>query len=148
MPYLRKGARMRRGVGQVLTGAANPYPGTFSDVNCPGYCWLLGNFLGGTTGGCWPCGHICANGYAWDPTSQSCLAAPGAVASVVAPPTSGGDTPPDASCPGYCSWVPGASTLFSDCAPCAGAGSGSGLSSTAWIGIAVVAAIAVMALKK
>lgn len=149
MPYLPKGARIRRGrgMGQVLTNVANPYPGSYSDVNCPTFCFLLGNGLDmAVSQSCWPCHNICANGTAWDSTQDTCVATPGAVAGVANLVTPAGTTNPDgttaASCPGYCSWLPFASSLFTECGPCAGAASASGLSSTAWIGIGVAAVIA------
>ena len=83
-----------RGMGQVSTALlalpnnatvtaatgpslANPYPGTFSDVNCPWWCWLLGNGIDSAVSAqCTPCNSTCPLGQLWDTTNLTCSADP------------------------------------------------------------------------
>lgn len=126
-----------KGMGAVAT--SNPYPGTYSDVNCPTSCFLLGNGLDMSILGqeCWPCHNLCPAGTGWDAAALACDAggfiAPGLPAATGAP----------AGCPGLCTSVPFYSMLNPDlCAPCAAAGAAPDY--TTWIigGGLVLAAVA------
>lgn len=102
---------MRLNLGALGAAAVNPNPnaGTYSDINCPTSCWLLGNGLDMSILGqeCWPCHNICPSGSIWDTANNVCSGNPTATAA------------PNTGCPGYCSWTPFASTLFpADCGPC------------------------------
>lgn len=93
MAYVRKG----RGFGQVQSlllaqpvgvdttsqssaigpNLANPDAGTFSDVNCPWWCWVLGNGIDtAVSSQCFPCGNVCPAGSIWDTTNLTCSATP------------------------------------------------------------------------
>lgn len=125
---------MRVAMGLLGLGATPPADnvGTYSDPNCPSYCFLLGNVVDeAVSNQCWPCHNICPNGTAWDKASTSCL------------PTSGSGPAATNSCPGYCAWVPFATTLFTECQPCTQTSGGSGLTTPGLIG-AGVAAIALI----
>ena len=65
-----------RGFGQVAQ--ANPQAGTYSDLNCPNSCFLLGNVLDMSILGqeCWPCHNVCPAGTVWDTTALACSATP------------------------------------------------------------------------
>lgn len=127
-------------VSRHALGAAvnpNPYAGTYSDIACPTSCYLLGNGLDMEILGqeCWPCHNVCPSGTAWDTSSLSCSSTPATQA------------PPNTGCPGWCSWLPFASTLFaSDCGPCSGNVGGT---NPAWLigGLVAVTAALVIALK-
>lgn len=70
------------GVLDFLTGhsnaCGNPYQGTYSDVNCPTRCWVLGNGLDTAILGvtCWPCHNVCPTGTIWDTKNQKCATTP------------------------------------------------------------------------
>jgi hypothetical protein len=118
-------------------GVPNTNPGTYSDVDCPFSCFLLGNGLDNAILGneCWPCHNICPAGTVFDTTNYVCSSSP-----VTTNDTGGGSS----SCPGYCSWLP-FSNILSQCSPC----STGGLSSTgAMITLAAVAVIAILVLRK
>lgn len=123
----------RRGVAGL---GANPYPGTYSDVNCPTKCYLAGNLLDTSLFGqdCWPCHNICPVGSVWDTANLVCSGSPEAT-NPQSPVPGGPGSPTDQSgCPGYCGWLPFASSLFSECQPCQGqTGAPSGLSTSALV---------------
>lgn len=60
---------------------ANPNAGTYSDLNCPTSCFLLGNGLDMSMLGqeCWPCHNVCPPGTCWDTGALQCSATPGTV---------------------------------------------------------------------
>jgi hypothetical protein len=71
------------GLGQVAQ--ANPNAGTYSDLNCPTSCFVLGNGLDMSILGqeCWPCHNTCPAGTVWDTTNLQCSASPASVNPVV-----------------------------------------------------------------
>lgn len=117
---------MRIAIGALGLGAPPAdNVGTYSDPNCPTWCFFAGNVLDeALSNQCWPCHNICPNGTSWDKTSASCLPA-------------GGGPAATSSCPGYCAWVPFANTLFTECQPCTQTSGGSGLTTPGLIGVAV-----------
>jgi len=131
---------LKRGMSGL---GASANAGTYSDPNCPFSCFVLGNGLDMAVLGneCAPCHNICPSGTAWDTTNLVCSAAPAAVNPMTPLPVSGTPSSDGTdSCPGYCGWIPLASTLFPECQPCAGTvGSTSGLAIAALAIGAVVA---------
>ena len=71
------------GLGQVAQ--ANPNAGTYSDINCPNSCYVLGNVLDMSILGqeCWPCHNVCPAGTVWDTTNLQCSANPTTTNTVV-----------------------------------------------------------------
>jgi hypothetical protein len=56
---------------------SNPDAGTFMDVNCPWWCYVLGNGIDtAVSSACFPCGNICPAGTIWDTTNYVCSATP------------------------------------------------------------------------
>jgi len=82
----------RSGLGQTLVAPGNPNGGTYSDINCPGTCYMLGNVLDMAILGnrCWPCHNVCPAGTVWDTTNLVCSANPASVNPVT--PASSQDT--------------------------------------------------------
>lgn len=80
-----------RGLGACAQ--TDPNPGTFSSINCPTSCFVLGNVLDTTILGqeCWPCGNVCPSGTCWDTTNLQCSATPATTNGVV--PTTVNDAP-------------------------------------------------------
>jgi hypothetical protein len=71
---------------------ANPDAGTFMDVNCPWWCWVLGNGIDtAVSAACFPCGNICPSGTIWDTTNYVCSATP--KTSNTSTPSTGPTTP-------------------------------------------------------
>lgn len=103
--YVRRGiGRLsRRGFGQTGPNLANPYAGTFQDVNCPSWCFVLGNGVDNLFAACTPCYSVCPAGQIWDTTNDVCSANP--VSSNSAP----ADEANPSSCPSgqTCSFFPG-----------------------------------------
>ena len=63
--------------GPTSPNLANPDAGTFEDVNCPFWCWLLGNGIDtAVSAACFPCGNVCPAGTIWDTTNYVCSATP------------------------------------------------------------------------
>lgn len=123
------------GLGACSQTDANP--GTFSSINCPTSCFLLGNELDTAILGqeCWPCGNICPSGTCWDTTALACSATPITTNAVV--PTVQNDAP--APAPVDCTTIWNQLTS-SQC----------GASSTPLLigGIAIVALIALVTVNK
>jgi len=116
------------------------YAGTYSDPNCPTWCFFAGNVVDeAISNSCWPCHNICPDGTQWDKSSSSCLPV-------------GGGTPATTSCPGYCNWLPLANTLLTECQPCKGTSGGSGLTTSGLVGLAIggllVVTVLIMAVKR
>jgi hypothetical protein len=85
----------RRGMGAIAQ--ANPYAGTYSDLNCPTSCWALGNGLDSILGSmCWPCHNACPPGTIWDTANNACSGSPSAPNPIV-PVTDTGAPPVDCS---------------------------------------------------
>jgi hypothetical protein len=121
---------------------ASANAGTYSDPNCPFSCFVLGNGLDMAVLGseCAPCHNICPTGTVWDTTNLVCSSTPAAVNPMTPVSAAGSSDATDTSCPGYCGWIPLASTLFPECQPCSG-----NVSSTSGLAIAGIALAAVVA---
>jgi hypothetical protein len=84
--------RPRNGLGSATQ--ANPNAGTYSDLNCPTSCFVLGNVLDMSILGqeCWPCHNVCPPGTVWDTSGLVCSSNPAVPNPVV--PTTQNDQPP------------------------------------------------------
>jgi hypothetical protein len=83
--FVNPGAGVSGLGGLGACSQADPYPGTFSSINCPTSCWLLGNGLDMELLGqeCWPCGNTCPSGTCWDTTALACSGTPATTNAVV-----------------------------------------------------------------
>ena len=99
MNYVRASTpmvRRRRGMGAATQANANA--GTYSDINCPGSCYLLGNVLDMSILGqeCWPCHNVCPSGTVWDTAAMACSSNPSAPNPVT--PTTQDSSDPATAC--------------------------------------------------